>query len=102
MMQSLREHLESPQFPDEEPLSVEDLPARGFNLAKFTGGWVAAGQPRWKAYTIFLVSILGGLLIALTGDFDSFDLLTLAGVAFAALGVFGIAETLSGKRLIRR
>lgn len=97
---SLRGYLESPQFPDEEPATEDDLAKPGLSLARFTGGWVAAGRPRWKAFAIYLSSILGGVVLAVPAP-DDFGLLTVAGVAFVAFGVFGIAETLRGKRFPR-
>jgi hypothetical protein len=97
---SLRGYLEAPQFPDEEPPTEEDLAGSGLSLARFTGGWVAAGQPRWKAFAIYLASILGGVILAFPGP-DDLGVLAIAGVAFFAFGVFGIAETLRGKRFPR-
>jgi len=97
---SLREYLESPQFPDEDPPTEEDLAKPGMSIARFTGGWVAAGQPRWKAYAIFVTSIVGGGILALPAP-DGFELFSFFGLAFVAFGVFGIAETLRGKRFPR-
>lgn len=100
-MPSLREYLESPQFPDEEPQTADDLATPGLSLARLTGGWVAAGQPRWKAFAIYVSSVVGGVLLALpvTGDVD--ELFLIVGVAFIAFGAFGIVETLRGKRFPR-
>ena len=99
-MPSLREYLESPQFPDEEPPTADDLAKPGLSLARFTGGWVAAGQPRWKAFAIYVSSVVGGILLVIPapGDLELFGIL---GVAFIAFGGFGIAETLRGKRFPR-
>ena len=97
---SLRSYLESPQFPDEEPATEDTLAKPGLSLARFTGGWVAAGRPRWKAFAIYLSSLVGGFFLALPGP-DDIGLLTFAGVAFIAFGVFGIAETLRGRRFPR-
>lgn len=99
-MPTLRGYLESPQFPDEEPPTEDDLARSRYSLARFTGGWVAAGQPRWKAFAIYLSSILGGVILAFPVP-DDVGLLTVAGVAFVAFGVFGVAETLRGKRFPR-
>jgi hypothetical protein len=96
----LRRYLESPQFPDEEPAIKDDRGRPGPSVARFTGGWVAAGQPRWKALAIHLSSIAGGLILAVPGPGDV-GLLTLGGIAFVAFGVFGIAETVRGKRFPR-
>jgi hypothetical protein len=97
---SLREHLESPQFTDEDPPTEEDLAKPGLSLVRFTGGWVAAGQPRWKAYAIYVSSIVGGFLLALPSP-GSFALFSIFGLAFVAFGFFGTAETLRGKRFPR-
>ena len=97
---SLGEHLRAPQFPGEDPPTEEELAKPGLSLAKFTGGWVAPGQPRWKAYVIYLSSIAGGIIIALPvpGGFELFGIL---GLAFVVFGMFGTAETLRGKRFLR-
>ena len=100
-MSSLRDHLDSPQFPDEDPPTKEDLAGPGLSLARFTGGWVAAGQPRRKAYAIYLSSIVGGVLLALPGP-GELDLFGIVGLAFVVFGVFGTAETIRGKRFLRR
>ena len=100
MVPSLREHLDSPQFRDEDPPTAEDLAKPGLSLVRFTGGWVAAGQPRWKAYTIYGLSIVGGVLLALPSP-GSLALFGIFGLAFVAFGVFGTAETLRGKRFPR-
>ena len=98
---SLREHLESPQFPGEAPPTEEELARPGMSLARFTGGWVAAGQPRWRAYVIYISSVIGGVILAApTGSGDP-DLFQFIGVAFVALGCFGIAETIRGRRFPR-
>ena len=98
-MPSLRGYLESPQFPDEEPPTQDDLAKPGLSLARFTGGWVAPGQPRWKAFAIFVSSIVGGIILALPPD--DLGLFAVVGIACVAFGVFGIAETLRGKRFPR-
>lgn len=99
-MPSLREHLDSPQFPDEEPLTEEDLAKPGLSVARFTGGWVAAGAPRWKAYAIYVASILGGILLALPapGDLAIFGIL---GIGFIVFGIVGIVQTILDRRLFR-
>ena len=100
-MPSLREYLESPQFPDEEPPTADDLAKPGMSLARITGGWVAAGQPRWKAFAIYVSSVVGGILLAFPATAGLDDLFLILGIAFIAFGVFGIAETLRGKRFPR-
>jgi hypothetical protein len=99
-VQSLREHLDSPQFPDEDPPTKEELAKPGLSMLKFSGGWVAAGQPRWRAYAIFLASIIGGALLALPLPGDS-SLFLIFGLGFVVFGVFGAVETARGKRFPR-
>jgi len=97
---TIREHLESPQFPDEDPPSAEDLAKRGFSIARFTGGWAAAGAPRWKAYVISVSSIIVGAFLAIPGP-DDIAFLGILGLGLVAFGVFVAAETLRGKRFPR-
>lgn len=96
----LRAHLRSPQFPDEDSPTAEDLAKPGLSMLRISSGWVAAGQPRWKAYVIFLSSILGGIILALPGP-GAFEFFAVFGVALVALGVYGTAETVRGKRFRR-
>jgi hypothetical protein len=98
---TLREHLDSPQFPDEDPDAEADPKASGLSLAKFSGGWVAPGQPRSKAYLFYGISLVAGFLLAISSGPGGFDLLAFGGLAFMALGAFGIAETIRGKRFPR-
>jgi hypothetical protein len=71
------------------------------SLARFTGGWVAAGQPRWKAYAIYIASLIGGIVLAAPTDPGDPDLFLFIGILFVALGSFGIAETIRGRRFPR-
>jgi hypothetical protein len=98
---ALREHLQSLQFPGEPPPTEDELAGSGLSLARFTGGWVAAGQPRWKAYAIYLSSFIGGTFLAAPTGPGALDLFLFIGVAFVALGCFGVAETIRGKRFPR-
>lgn len=99
-MASLREHLQSPQFPGEDPATAGDEARPGRSIARFTGGWAAAGQPRWKAYAMFLSGIVVGVFLMLTTT-GGFDLVAWIGVALIAFGIFGSAETMWGKRFPR-
>ena len=99
-MPSLRKHLESLQFPDEDSPTKEDLAKPGLSLARFTGGWFAAGQPRWKAYAISVSSIVVGAFLAIPGP-DDIAFLGILGLGLVAFGVFVAAETLRGKRFPR-
>lgn len=100
-MVSLREHLQSPQFPGEDPPTEEELARPGLSLARFTGGWVAAGQPRWRAYAVYVASLVGGIFLAIPTGAGDVPVLLLIGIVFTAFGVFGIAETIRGRRFPR-
>ena len=100
-MSGLREHLDSPQFPDEDPDAVDDAKKSGITLAKFSGGWVAPGKPRSRAYLFYGISLVSGIFLAVTPGPGGFDLLAFGGLIFIALGLFGIAETFRGKRFPR-
>jgi hypothetical protein len=71
------------------------------SLARFTGGWVAAGQPRWKAYAVYIASFLGGIALAIPTGPGDLGLFLVIGIAFVALGSFGVAETIRGRRFPR-
>ena len=92
--------LQVAQFPDEDPALIEEAGQPGRSVARFTGGWVAAGQPRWKAYAMYGAGIIVGLILALTST-GGFDVIAMAGVALIAFGLFGMAETLRGKHFPR-
>jgi hypothetical protein len=96
-----REHLDSPQFPDLDPDPEESPKKSGMSLTKFSGGWVAPGQPRWRAYLFYGLSLIAGFFLAITSGPGGFDLLAFGGVAAMALGVFGLTETVLGKRIWR-
>ena len=99
-MPSIREHLDSPQFPDDEPATAEDLRKPGFSIAKLSGGWVGAGVPRKKAYAIYVASGITGVALAIPGPGDP-GFFGIIGVGLIAFGVFGVVETLRGKRFPR-
>jgi hypothetical protein len=71
------------------------------SLAKFSGGWVAPGQPRRRAYLFYGLSLFAGFFLAITSGPGGFDLLAFGGLAFMELGVFGVTETFLGKRIWR-
>lgn len=100
-MPSLREHLDSPQFPDEVPDAAADSGKSGMTLAKLSGGWVAPGQPRSRAYLFYGISLVAGSLLAISSGPGGLDLIAFGGLAAMALGVFGIAETIRGRRFPR-
>ena len=97
----LRDHLNSPQYPDEEPLPDDAATQRGMSMVKITGGWVQPGKERWRAYVLFALSFIGGLLLALTSTGDNLDIIAMMGLGFVAFGLFGLAETVTGKVIWR-
>jgi hypothetical protein len=97
---SLEEHLRSPQFPGEDPALIDEVGQPGRSVARFTGGWVSPGQPRWKAYAMYGAGIIVGLILALTST-GGFDVIAMAGVALIAFGLVGVVETLRGKHFPR-
>ena len=100
-MSGVGDHLRGVQFPDDPPITAEDLKKPGMSLARFTGGWVGAGQPRWKGYAIYVTSFIAGILmlIPLPGEQQSF--FTIIGVGLLAFGIFGSVETATGRRFWR-
>jgi len=97
----IREHLDSPQYPDEEPLPDDAMHQRGLSLVKISGGWVQPGRPRSRAYLFFGISLIGGLLLALTSGPGGLDIIGIFGVGFFLFGIFGVAETFVGRKLWR-
>jgi hypothetical protein len=96
----LREHLDSPQFPDEEP-DPDGPKKKGMSLEAFSGGWVSPGQPRKRAYLFYGISLVAGIFLAISSGPGGFDLLAFGGIAFVGLGLFGFVETWRGQRLWR-
>lgn len=80
---------------------MEEVRAGPMSLAKFTSGWVAPGVPRWKAYVIYVLSLVTGLFLALTPGAGGTDFLAYLGIALIGFGVFGLVETASGRKLWR-
>jgi len=94
-MPTLREHLESPQFTDENGESLGESV-----VGRVGGTWVKSGEPRWKAYLFYLIVLGGGLGLVLTTG-GSFDIFAMFGVLCLGLGVFGGSETLRNKPYTR-
>lgn len=89
-MASLREHLDSPQFTDENGEST------GETVLRVGGNWVKSGVPRWKGYLFYAICLLGGLgLILTTGS--NFDIFAFFGVVCVGLGAAGAIETVRGR-----
>lgn len=94
-MPSLREHLDSPQFTDPDGNSYGESV-----VGRVGGSWVKSGQPRWKAYLFYLISLGGGAGLIVTGG-GELDLFAIFGVFCVALGIFGGVETIRGKPFTR-
>jgi len=90
-MPSLQEHLDSPQFTDENRESLgESL------IGRFGGNWVKSGVPRSKAYLFYAIVFFGGLGLILTSG-GEFDIFAMFGALCIGLGVVGAIETVRGK-----
>jgi hypothetical protein len=89
-MPSLREHLDSPQFTDENGDST------GETVLRVGGAWVKSGVPRWKGYLFYAISLFGGLGLILTSG-SNFDLFAFFGVVCVGIGVAGAVETVRGR-----
>ena len=89
-MPTLREHLDTPQFTDENGESLGESA-----VGRFGGGWVKSGVPRRKAYLFYAIALFGGLGLILTSS--DFDIFSFFGVACVALGVYGGIETIRNK-----
>lgn len=85
----IREHLDSPQFTD------ADGNTTGETVFRVGGTWVKSGVPRRRGYLFYLISFVGGLILALTST-GGFDLLSFAGLIFVAIGIAGAIETWRG------
>jgi len=90
-MSSLREHLDAPQFTDENGESLGES-----HIGRFGGNWVKQGVPRRKAYLFYAICLVGGTGLIITGG-GEFDLFALFGVLCLVLGVAGGAETVRNK-----
>jgi len=94
-MPSLREHLDSPQFTDENGESYGES-----HLGRVGGKWVKAGEPRRKAYLFYAICLFGGIGLIVTGG-GEMDIFAMFGVLCLALGLFGGAETVRNKPFTR-
>jgi hypothetical protein len=94
-MPSLREHLQSPQFTDEN-----GEPTGESVLSRIGGTWVKPGVPRSRGYLFYAIIFFGGLfLIGTTGA--SFDLFAFFGVVCVAAGIMGAIEIARGRPFTR-
>lgn len=90
-MSSLSEHLDAPQFTDENGVSLGES-----HIGRFGGNWVKQGEPRRKAYLFYGICLAGGAVLILTGG-GEFDLFALFGVLCLILGIAGGVETIRNK-----
>jgi hypothetical protein len=90
-MPSLREHLDAPQFTDENGESLGES-----HIGRFGGNWVKQGVPRRRAYLFYGICLFGGTGLILTGG-GQFDIFALFGALCLILGVAGGAETIRNK-----
>jgi hypothetical protein len=87
---TLKEHLESPQFTDENGEST------GETVLRIGGNWVKSGVPRKKGYLFYAISFFGGLGLILTST-DGFDIFAFFGLVAVGLGIAGTIEVARGK-----
>lgn len=89
-MPSLREHLDSPQFTDQDGEST------GETVIRIGGSWVKSGSPRWKGYLFYAICLFGGIGLILTSG-GEFDLFAFFGIFCVGAGIAGALETVRGK-----
>ena len=94
-MSSLSEHLDAPQFTDENGESLGES-----HIGRFGGNWVRQGEPRRKAYLFYGICLAGGIGLLVTAG-GGFDIFALFGVLCLALGIVGGAETVRNKPFTR-
>jgi hypothetical protein len=90
-MPSLREHLASPQFTDENGESTGESV-----LGRIGGSWVKPGVPRGRGYLFFAILFFGGLFLIGTSG-SSFDVFAFFGVVCVGLGIVGAVEVARGR-----
>ncbi len=89
-MPSIQEHLDSPQFTDENGETT------GETVLRVGGSWVKSGTPRRKGYLFYAIVFFGGLGLVLTSG-SGFDLFAMFGLLCVGLGVAGAIETWRGR-----
>jgi hypothetical protein len=90
-MPSLREHLDSPQFTDEN-----GEPTGETVLGRIGGAWVKPGVPRSRGYLFYAIIFFGGLFLIGTAG-SGFDLFAFIGVVCVVLGIAGAIEIARGR-----
>ena len=89
-MPSLREHLESPQFTDEN-----GEPTGEAVIGRVGGSWVKPGVPRSRGYLFYAIVFFGGLFLFVTGS--GLDIIALFGIICLVVGVVGALEVARGR-----
>ena len=92
-MPSLKEHLDSPQFTDENGEST------GETVLRIGGSWVKSGVPRRRGYLFYAIAFFGGLGLVLLSVAmgEGIDLFAFFGLVSMGLGVGGAIETARGR-----
>lgn len=94
-MPSLREHLDSPQFTDEN-----GEPTGESVIGRMGGTWVKPGVPRGRGYLFYAILFFGGLFLIATAG-SGFDLFAFFGVVCVVLGIAGAIEIVRGRPFTR-
>jgi hypothetical protein len=94
-MPSLREHLGSPQFTDEN-----GEPTGETVIGRMGGTWVKPGVPRGRGYLFYAIIFCGGLVLIVTAG-PGFDLFAAFGVFCVVLGIAGAIEIARGRPFTR-
>ena len=90
-MTSLREHLNSPQFTDEN-----GEPTGETVLGRIGGAWVKPGVPRSRGYLFYAILFFGGLFLIGTAG-SGFDLFAFFGVVCVVVSIVGAIEIARGR-----
>jgi hypothetical protein len=89
-MPSLREHLASPQFTDEN-----GEPTGESAIGRVGGSWVKPGVPRIRGYLFYAIVFFGGLFLVATGS--GLDIIAMFGLICLVVGVVGALEVARGR-----
>lgn len=74
----------------------------GVGMFGLGGDWAKHGQPRWRGYLLWGISIVGGVLLMLTSGPEGFDLLSFGGILFVLAGIGGVIEVFLGRPFRRQ
>jgi hypothetical protein len=93
-MPSLRDHLDSPQYTDEN-----GEPTGESVIGRIGGTWVKPGVPRRRGYLFYAIVFFAGLILTFTGP--GFDLFAMFGVFSVVIGIVGAIEVARGRPFTR-